>query len=87
MDFATICRELWGCGLCVCVFVWPRWSKGGAKSTPKSEKVIHEYYSAISGSAGLQGAPENQQHMNKQKTQITKCLKNLFWEIWGDVLN
>ena len=59
VDFANMFREMWGCGLCVCLFFWPRWSKGGAKTTPKG--LFYEYVSANSGSVGVQGAPENQQ--------------------------
>ena len=73
-DFATMFREMWGCGLCVRLFFWPRWSKGGAKTTPKV--YFYEYCSANSGPVGVHGAPENQQQHEKAKkktpTQRTK---------------
>ena len=37
VDFATMFREMWGCGLCVCLFSGPVGPKGGPKQHRKDD--------------------------------------------------
>ena len=81
-------RELWGCGLCVCVCVFSGrvGPTGGSKNNPTGWFV--ESFSANSGPGGG-GVPENQHKYEKVKitqTQLTNIWKQKKMVVRGDFL-
>ena len=79
-------REMWGCGLFMCVFFGRVGPKGERNQHRKDDYM--NIFRPILAKLGCKGHPKINNNMKEEKTptQRTKFLKHLILEMWGDFL-